>query len=239
MKPSCTSVRSSPPSEFNQVMRDRIQVVKGWLNRRGELQEKVYDVVWSGDRQPGVNGKLPSVGNTVDVPNATIMLIEDAERFGLSQLHQLRGRVGRSNRRAYAYLLVPPDTELTPRNAGVAPWAGMLASTSVLAFFCFQRALQTNRPLTAIAVMEEGFALKIERIRALDARERTGGRFDPTVHDALVEGIAPSLTTQPQFVVRDGRLVEMYLFAAVVYFSISFAASLGIRRLQARISFVH
>ncbi|HTE97701.1 MAG TPA: ABC transporter permease subunit, partial [Bradyrhizobium sp.] len=38
---------------------------------------------------------------------------------------------------------------------------------------------------------------------------------------------------------RDGRLVEMYLFAAVVYFSISFAASLGIRRLQARISFVH
>jgi glutamate/aspartate transport system permease protein len=38
---------------------------------------------------------------------------------------------------------------------------------------------------------------------------------------------------------RDGRLVEMYLFAAVVYFSISFAASLGIRRLQARISFIH
>jgi glutamate/aspartate transport system permease protein len=38
---------------------------------------------------------------------------------------------------------------------------------------------------------------------------------------------------------RDGRLVEMYLFAAVVYFLISFVASLGIRRLQTRISFVH
>jgi glutamate/aspartate transport system permease protein len=38
---------------------------------------------------------------------------------------------------------------------------------------------------------------------------------------------------------RDGRLVEMYLFAAVVYFSISFVASLGIRRLQTRIAFVH
>jgi hypothetical protein len=50
---------------------DRIQVVKGWMDARGELQEKVYDVVWSGDRQPGPDGKLPSVGNTVDVANAT------------------------------------------------------------------------------------------------------------------------------------------------------------------------
>jgi transcription-repair coupling factor (superfamily II helicase) len=41
------------------------------------------------------------------------MLVENAERYGLSELYQLRGRVGRSNRRAYAYLLVPPDTELT------------------------------------------------------------------------------------------------------------------------------
>ncbi len=50
---------------------DRIQIVKGWLNAQGERQERVYDVVWSGDRQPGGDGKLPPVGNTVDVPNAT------------------------------------------------------------------------------------------------------------------------------------------------------------------------
>jgi hypothetical protein len=50
---------------------DRIQVIKGWLDARGELQEKVYDVVWSGDRKPGPDGKLPPVGNTVDVANAT------------------------------------------------------------------------------------------------------------------------------------------------------------------------
>lgn len=50
---------------------DRIQIVKGWLDKKGETQEKVYDVVWSGNRKPDKKGKLPSVGNTVDVKNAT------------------------------------------------------------------------------------------------------------------------------------------------------------------------
>jgi hypothetical protein len=50
---------------------DRIQVVKGWMDAKGELHEKVYDVVWGGDRKPDAKGKLPSVGSTVDVENAT------------------------------------------------------------------------------------------------------------------------------------------------------------------------
>jgi len=50
---------------------DRIQIVKGWVDGRGERHEKVYDVVWSGDRSPSADGKLPPVGNTVDVSNAT------------------------------------------------------------------------------------------------------------------------------------------------------------------------
>ena len=50
---------------------DRIQVIKGWLDDKGETHEKVYDVVWSGDRQPGENGKLPAVGNTVDAATAS------------------------------------------------------------------------------------------------------------------------------------------------------------------------
>jgi transcription-repair coupling factor (superfamily II helicase) len=53
------------------------------------------------------------VENGLDIPLANTMIIENAERYGLSELYQLRGRVGRSNRRAYAYLLVPPDTELS------------------------------------------------------------------------------------------------------------------------------
>ena len=50
---------------------DRIQIIKVWVDKSGERQEKVFDVVWSGDRAPGADGKLPSVGNTVDVANAT------------------------------------------------------------------------------------------------------------------------------------------------------------------------
>jgi hypothetical protein len=49
---------------------DRIQIVKGWLDADGDTHEKVYDVAWSGDRVPGADGKLPPVGNTVDVANA-------------------------------------------------------------------------------------------------------------------------------------------------------------------------
>jgi len=50
---------------------DRIQIIKVWLGDKNTRHEKVYDVVWSGDRQPGPDGKLPAVGNTVDVANAT------------------------------------------------------------------------------------------------------------------------------------------------------------------------
>ena len=49
---------------------DRIQVIKGWVDAKGELHEKIYDVAWSGDRKPGPDGKLPAVGDTVDVANA-------------------------------------------------------------------------------------------------------------------------------------------------------------------------
>jgi len=54
------------------------------------------------------------VENGLDIPNANTIIINRADRYGLSQLYQLRGRVGRSDRPAYAYLLIPPEQSLTP-----------------------------------------------------------------------------------------------------------------------------
>jgi len=50
---------------------DRIQIVKVWLEKKGKRQEKVYDVVWGGDREPGADGKLPAIESTVDIANAS------------------------------------------------------------------------------------------------------------------------------------------------------------------------
>lgn len=54
------------------------------------------------------------IENGIDIPRANTIIINRADNYGLSQLYQLRGRVGRSNRRAYAYLLIPSELELTP-----------------------------------------------------------------------------------------------------------------------------
>jgi hypothetical protein len=50
---------------------DRIQIIKGWMDQKSELHEKVYDVAWGGERSPDDRGKLPPVGSTVDIEDAT------------------------------------------------------------------------------------------------------------------------------------------------------------------------
>ena len=54
------------------------------------------------------------IENGIDIPNANTIIINDAHRFGLSDLHQMRGRVGRSNKKAFCYLLAPPKSVLSP-----------------------------------------------------------------------------------------------------------------------------
>jgi hypothetical protein len=49
---------------------DRVQVIKGWIDAADQPQERIYDVSWSGDRQPGADGAVPEVGNTVDIATA-------------------------------------------------------------------------------------------------------------------------------------------------------------------------
>jgi hypothetical protein len=62
---------------------DRIQIVKGWVDAKGEAHEKIHDVAWSGGRKPDGKGKLPAVGNTVDLQKATYAnTIGSAELIG-------------------------------------------------------------------------------------------------------------------------------------------------------------
>ncbi len=67
-----------PPSFVIQAIKDaeganldRVQVIKGYLDKEGNPQEKIFEVVWAGDRTIGANGKLPAIGNTVDIATAT------------------------------------------------------------------------------------------------------------------------------------------------------------------------
>ena len=78
---------------------------------KAEDKLSVMDRFRAGDLDVLVSTTVVEVG--VDVPNATVMMVEHAERFGLSQLHQLRGRVGRGPHDSYCILVVDPDGDLT------------------------------------------------------------------------------------------------------------------------------
>jgi len=81
----------------------------------GQMSETLLEKVMLGFMQHHCDVLLSTtiVENGIDIPLANTIIVENANRYGLAELYQLRGRVGRSNRRAYAYLLVPLDTELS------------------------------------------------------------------------------------------------------------------------------
>lgn len=87
----------------------RIGVAHGQMSER-ELEETMLAFI-NGEYDVLVTTTIIETG--VDVPNANTLIIEDSDRFGLSQLYQLRGRVGRSNRISYAYFLHAPNKVLT------------------------------------------------------------------------------------------------------------------------------
>ncbi len=82
-----------------------VSFAHGQMNER-QLEDIMYDFI-NGDIDVLVSTTIIETG--LDIPNANTMIIQDADRFGLSQLYQLRGRVGRSNRMAYAFLLYRRD----------------------------------------------------------------------------------------------------------------------------------
>ena len=92
------------------VPQARIVVAHGQMNEQ-EMERAMLDFV---DFQYDVLVATTIIENGIDIPRANTIIINRADNYGLSQLYQLRGRVGRSNRRAYAYLLIPGELTLTP-----------------------------------------------------------------------------------------------------------------------------
>jgi transcription-repair coupling factor (superfamily II helicase) len=91
------------------VPQARLTVAHGQMNEK-EMERVMLDFVAF---KYDVLVATTIIENGIDIPRANTIIINRADNYGLSQLYQLRGRVGRSNRRAYAYLLIPSEAELT------------------------------------------------------------------------------------------------------------------------------
>ena len=119
----CSLIDDNPDNDVKSVEAEYKKLRQGPFKHRtigllhGKLKsdekEKVMSQFSSGELDMLVSTTVVEVG--VDVPNATVMLIEDADRFGLSQLHQLRGRVGRSSHQSYCYLMMSDSSKPSQR----------------------------------------------------------------------------------------------------------------------------
>jgi transcription-repair coupling factor (superfamily II helicase) len=92
------------------VPQARVAIGHGKMNEK-EMERVMLDFI---DYKYDVLVATTIIENGIDIPRANTIIINRADTYGLSQLYQLRGRVGRSNRRAYAYLLIPAEQELSP-----------------------------------------------------------------------------------------------------------------------------
>ena len=129
------------------VPKARISVTHGQMNER-ELEKRINDFY---DHKADILLATTIIESGIDIPNANTMIIDRADTYGLAQLHQLRGRIGRSDRKAYAYFIVPENR--------------MLNDTA-------QRRLQA---LQTYAEMGSGFALASSDMEIRGAGDILGG----------------------------------------------------------------
>jgi len=104
--------KKSVLSEYKKLSETIFPDLKvAYLHGKMKTKEKddVMALFQKGETNVLVSTSVVEVG--VDIPNASVMMIEGAERFGLAQLHQFRGRVGRSNHQSYCFLFTDNDTE--------------------------------------------------------------------------------------------------------------------------------
>ena len=152
------------------------------------------------------------IENGLDIPLANTMLIENAERYGLSELYQLRGRVGRSNRRAYAYLLVPADTELTEiarkRLAALKEFSDLGAGFKIAALD-----LELRGAGNLLGGEQHGHINSVgfdtyTRLLEETVRELKGEVVVPEIHSSLNLGL--DIRIPPHYIVEENQRLRAY-----------------------------
>ena len=167
----------------------RVALLHGQLS--SEQKARAMDAFSSGEADVLVATTVIEVG--IDVPNATVMLVEGAERFGLSQLHQLRGRVGRGSHESYCILFGDPESDAAKaRLEAIAGEGDGFALAEVdLSIRGEGEILGTRQhglPRFRAASLPEDTALLLEaRRRVLGLRDRFGSLEAPGVGPLMDE----------------------------------------------------
>jgi transcription-repair coupling factor (superfamily II helicase) len=152
------------------------------------------------------------IENGLDIPLANTMIVENAEKYGLSELYQLRGRVGRSNRRAYAYLLVPVDTELTEiarkRLAALKEFSDLGAGFKIAALD-----LELRGAGNLLGGEQHGHINSVgfdTYVRLLDetVRELKGEEVAPEVHSSI--NLALEIRIPPDYIADENQRLRAY-----------------------------
>jgi transcription-repair coupling factor (superfamily II helicase) len=152
------------------------------------------------------------IENGLDIPLANTIVIENSERYGLSELYQLRGRVGRSNRRAYAYLLVPPDTELTEiarkRLAALKEFSDLGAGFKIAALD-----LELRGAGNLLGGEQHGHINSVgfdTYVRLLEetVRELKGEEVAPEIHSAL--NLSLDIRIPPEYIADENQRLRAY-----------------------------
>jgi transcription-repair coupling factor (superfamily II helicase) len=152
------------------------------------------------------------IENGLDIPLANTIIVNRADRFGLSELYQLRGRVGRSSRRAYAYLLVPEQGELTPlarkRLAAMREFSDLGAGFKIAALDLELRGAgnllggEQSGHIEAV-----GFDLYVQMLERT-VRELKGQAVEPEVETQIHLGL--DIRIPPEYIAEENQRLRMY-----------------------------
>jgi transcription-repair coupling factor (superfamily II helicase) len=153
------------------------------------------------------------IENGLDIPLANTIIVNRADRHGLSELYQLRGRVGRSNRRAYAYLLIPPDTQLTEiarrRLAALKEFSDLGAGFKIAALDLELRGAgnmlggEQSGHIEAI-----GFELYTTMLE--EAVNKLKGEGDKPAHSTTVLNLGISVRIDSDYIPEENQRLRMY-----------------------------